>query len=86
MEYFLDCELATLDDMYSRKSTSKSDRDRHYEIALRMMEVALAHGIGIETKTRMKKILELSGRTDGKFELLDLRIGMTKYVKWLQGI
>lgn len=56
--YFLDCQLATVEQLEMLKSPPKGRLRRHREIARKMIERARAHGIDLSREDRVRAFEE----------------------------
>lgn len=54
--YFLDCQLATVEELAIKKSKSKHDYKRHIEIAQKMINNAKEYGVNVK-HTRAENII-----------------------------
>lgn len=63
--YLSDCQFATMEDLFFKKSTPKCEMDRQISISMTFVEYAKAFNISLNGNTRMEEFIR-SGETDYK--------------------
>lgn len=58
--YFIDCQLATVEDLEMLKNPPKSRLERHRAIAAKMIETARGHKLLVDGMSRVQRFEESS--------------------------